>query len=536
MLENYQTSKFFQSFLTENLSKIQSYKFIVALPQLSVRLTNNDKDVLTVLLKKLLEKCAIDHPHHTLPLILALKNSNADAEKKTAAEPRVIGAEQLWVKIKKNRTMAPIMEQLESMSLALIDLAYIPLKDKEPNFIPTNHKLLKLKNLKYLQCPTVELPIRKNGNYQLESLISVIKWNQNCSGVGGINAPKKIEVLCSDGLLRSQLLKGRDDMRQDAIMQQIFGVVNQLLNLNNDMKMKQAKIRTYRVVPLSCRSGILEWCSDTMPIGTYLVGNKESPGAHQRFRPHDWPPGHAQKVILENDTKDSEVKIAKFHEVCRNLKPVFHQFFYENFKSPGMIFERRFAYTVSVAVSSMIGYILGIGDRHVHNILIDMKTAEVIHIDFGIAFEAGKCLPHPELIPFRLTRDIMAPMGVSGVNGTFRKTCEKTIEILREHEKTLMTILEVLLYDPMYVWSIGAKHARARQLNDSDERDSLATEENHDSMATRALQRVQAKLKGFADDTSTCYPSIDGQIQYLIQAATDVGNLSKLFRGWQAYL
>lgn len=31
----------------------------------------------------------------------------------------------------------------------------------------------------------------------------------------------------------------------------------------------------------------------------------------------------------------------------------------------------------------MIGYILGLGDRHVQNILIDKSTAEVVHIDFG---------------------------------------------------------------------------------------------------------------------------------------------------------
>ena len=93
----------------------------------------------------------------------------------------------------------------------------------------------------------------------------------------------------------------------------------------------------------------------------------------------------------------------------------------EHFLNPGMWFERRLAYTKSVATTSMIGYILGIGDRHVQNILVDKTTGELIHIDFGIAFELGKNLPTPELIPFRLSRDLVSGMGVSGVEGVFKK-------------------------------------------------------------------------------------------------------------------
>lgn len=38
---------------------------------------------------------------------------------------------------------------------------------------------------------------------------------------------------------------------------------------------------------------------------------------------------------------------------------------------------------------------LGIGDRHAQNILLDYKTAQVIHIDFGITFEQVRaCLIH----------------------------------------------------------------------------------------------------------------------------------------------
>lgn len=237
------------------------------------------------------------------------------------------------------------------------------------------------------------------------------------------------------------------------------------------------------------------------------------------------------------DTADLATKEKNFKNVCHNIHPVFHNFFYENYKNPGQLFERRLAYTTSVAVSSMVGYILGIGDRHVNNILIDLNTAEVIHIDFGIAFEQGRVLPHPELVPFRLTRDIVAPMGVCGINGVFRKTCEKTMKILRKNEKTLTTILEVLLYDPMYAWSLTSEQAQRHQLESNYENSNeiVTNQVERDSMASRALLKIQAKLKGQADD-STGYSSVEGQVECLIQKAVSPALLSRLFRGWQAYL
>ena len=60
------------------------------------------------------------------------------------------------------------------------------------------------------------------------------------------------------------------------------------------------------------------------------------------------------------------------------------------------------------------GYIIGLGDRHSHNILLDRKTAEVVHIDLGIAFEQGRFLNTPELVPFRLTSNIVDGMGATG--------------------------------------------------------------------------------------------------------------------------
>lgn len=40
---------------------------------------------------------------------------------------------------------------------------------------------------------------------------------------------------------------------------------------------------------------------------------------------------------------------------------------------------------------SMVGYIIGLGDRHLDNVLIDMTTGEVVHIDYNVCFEKGEC-------------------------------------------------------------------------------------------------------------------------------------------------
>lgn len=137
-------------------------------------------------------------------------------------------------------------------------------------------------------------------------------------------------------------------------------------------------------------------------------------------------------------------------------------------------------------------------------------------------------------------------MGVCGFNGVFRTTCEKTIRILRENEKTLSTILEVLLYDPMYDWTLTSTQARNRQMKNNDDRMDLTTDDESEekksvdlvernSMASRALQRIQTKLKG-ANEGSSSFSSIEFQVESLIQDAINPSYLSKLFRGWQAYL
>ena len=60
-----------------------------------------------------------------------------------------------------------------------------------------------------------------------------------------------------------------------------------------------------------------------------------------------------------------------------------------------------------------------------------------------MAFEQGLILPTPETVPFRLSRDLVDGMGVAGVEGVYRRCCEKTMELMHNSYEALLTILEV---------------------------------------------------------------------------------------------
>lgn len=52
-----------------------------------------------------------------------------------------------------------------------------------------------------------------------------------------------------------------------------------------------------------------------------------------------------------------------------------------------------------------------------------------MHVDFGCLFDRGLVLEVPERVPFRLTQNVVDCFGVSGVEGTFRRAAEMTLQV-----------------------------------------------------------------------------------------------------------
>jgi len=164
-------------------------------------------------------------------------------------------------------------------------------------------------------------------------------------------------------------------------MQQIFQEMDGVMKRNRETRRRDLRIRTYRVIPLRPNTGVIEWVVNTVALVEYLEKT------HASTYPRDWKWSVCRSKIFKAPEENHKTRLHIYQDICRHFRPVLRYFFLEFFKDPDTWLLTRNTYSRSVAASSMIGHVLGLGDRHGQNILLDTQTGEVVHIDLGIAFE-----------------------------------------------------------------------------------------------------------------------------------------------------
>jgi len=289
-------------YIYKYIKVIESRKFLTLIYQLSARMSIASADkktkyfVLTV--NALIQKMIIDHPYHCLYQIIALRNGDilssydihyfASPEKRKQnlnsgalnkqSVLRIQAAAAMLNSVKKHRHLAQLIQELEFLSEAYIELASLKfsasdrkklISNKKPISFGNKLKLSKVKELERVPVTTKTLAVDPTCAYK--DIVFIKGYKPYFQLIGGINLPKVIECLGSDGQIYKQLVKGSDDLRQDAVLSKIFTLVNVLLNRDQSTRKKQLSIRTYHIIPLSPRSGIIEWVKNTIPFGTYLT-------------------------------------------------------------------------------------------------------------------------------------------------------------------------------------------------------------------------------------------------------------------------
>lgn len=558
-----------RAFHSEASIEVPVSKLLPLAPQLSSRLSavgNIGTGVFQRALSHTIQRMAENFPAYCLWQLLALSNSTrvsanqekysslyrGDKDKKDAADDIL------------NKVIALHGETVQEMKK--VADAYILLSETNDNQKNSNSLdmsrtvLVKLGELTKVPVPTVPLPL--NAADYCGNLPHIVKFDKKAGICSGLSKPLKVVCYGSDGKRYPQMVKGRDDLRGDAVMEQLFTILNSLLEKDADAAKRNLLVRTYRIIPLSPFSGIMQFVSNTMQFKDVLVEKGKPSGSqgprkslHERYRPKDMKHDVIFQKAYQFKTRQEQPKrIQLLSQIWQRIQPVFRFFFLEQWPDPAEWFSRQLAYSRSVAVMSIVGFILGLGDRHLSNILVDVVTAEVVHIDFGIAFEQGKLLPTPERMPFRLTRDLVDGFGIAGVEGVFRRCSEVTLSVMRRNKDVLLTVVEVLLHDPMFNWALTPEEVlREQRSRDGSDRDifesdlsrsldesaadAVVREVNKDingsSEAHRALNRISEKLDGLE---GTERLSVEAHVARLVDEAQAFHVIASVYPGWAPWL
>lgn len=353
--------------------------------------------------------------------------------------------------------------------------------------------------------PTSVQALKYHNPFPHSSRVTIYKFDNRVDVLSSMQQPRHLYLKGSNGLTYSILCKPNDDLRKDAKLMEFTTMVDHLLRRDYESEQRKLHIKTYAVIPLNENYGIIEWVDNSRTMRDILKVHYSNVNIGLDIT--------AIRKVLDKDCDVSD-KAALFKtDILDKYPPVLYHWFIENFPDPSSWFDARNNYTRTTAVMSMVGYMLGLGDRHGENLLFNEKDGGILHVDFDCLFEKGLELTVPERVPFRLTRNMVDAFGITGVEGTFRKSCEVTLKLLRGNETTLMNILESFLHDPIMDWSHKRKTRNTPQ---------------------SALSTIRRKIRGILDKEGLPM-SIQGQAEFLIQQATSLENLCQMYIGWMAF-
>lgn len=329
--------------------------------------------------------------------------------------------------------------------------------------------------------------------------------------LNSLQKPRKISIRGSDGRVYALLCKPKDDLRKDQRLMEFNTMINRFLKKDAESSQRRLYIKTYAVTPLNEECGLIEWVNNLKTLREILLSI---------YRQRSIVPNFTELRPLLDEARSSPSKTSIFIDrVLPKFPAVFHEWFVDMFPEPGAWFAARLRYTRSCAVMSIVGHVLGLGDRHGENILFEEGNGGTFHVDFNCLFDKGLTFEKPERVPFRLTHNMVDAFGAYGYEGPFRKSCELTTGILRQHEDTLMTILETFLYDPTTDF-IGKKKKQVSRVPDTPE---------------GVLDSVRNKVRGLLPAESVPL-SVEGYVDELIMQATNPERLATMYIGWCAFL
>lgn len=503
--------------------RLPGFVFYTAFSQIVARIVHPNPTVFPLLVE-IVAKVAGTHPQQALWTLLAVV--------KSSSKERALRGRQCLERINENakrtkndgdgKELKAMITHGQKLSDQLLRVCEGDIQGKPSTISLTKdlgfvHKTAPCKLVVPLESTlTASLPpgtdnvdMRKHRAFSKDT-VTISAFLDNVLVLNSLQKPRKISIRGSDGRVYALLCKPKDDLRKDQRLMEFNTMINRFLKKDAESSKRRLYIKTYAVTPLNEECGLIEWVDNLKTLREILLST---------YKQKNIVINYPELRALLTEACSSPRKTGVFTDrVLPKFPPVFHEWFVDMFPEPGAWFAARLKYTRSCAVMSIVGHVLGLGDRHGENILFEEGNGGTFHVDFNCLFDKGLTFEKPELVPFRLTHNMIDAFGAYGYEGPFRKSCELTLQILRQHEDTLMTVLETFLYDPTTDF-IGKKKKNAVVVPDTPE---------------GVLESVRNKVRGLLPMESVPL-SVEGYVDELIKQATDPERLAAMYIGWCAF-
>ena len=273
---------------------------------------------------------------------------------------------------------------------------------------------------------------------KIERLRSLIRSNERLTGFEALPLPLDPDVrikgilpdkasLFKSALMPSRLsfmtvqeqeyvaiLKHGDDLRQDQLILQTITLIDKLLRREN----LDLKLTPYRVLATSSKHGFVQYI-ESMSVAEVLKSHGDS--IQRFFRVH--AANESATYGISPEVMDTYVKSCG-----------------ECFPAPLIPRPDRVTRTAGYCI---ITYLLGVGDRHLDNLLLT-KSGNLFHIDFGYILGRD---PKPFPPPMKLSREMVEGMGGVGSDHyqQFKKLCYTAFLHLRTHANLILNLFTLMV-------------------------------------------------------------------------------------------
>lgn len=335
--------------------------------------------------------------------------------------------------------------------------------------------------------------------YSIEPVMDVLETQQH---------PRCVYFISDDGLRHKFLLKGNEDLRLDERLMQFFALINGILPKNLSTE-QDISVSRYEIVPMTKNVGLIKWFKGADTIHQLICKNRDRHNIEKNIESIRVSKMISSDVSLLTLAQKYEI----FTEISKEFKGLeLFESMWLNAPNAAVWLARTQKYTISYALMAMVGYIIGLGDRHPSNIMIQRETGKVVHIDFGDSFDSATLRPvFPEKVPFRLTRMIVNCLEGSTSSGYFKDICIKVMQVIRDNNSLLLNHLAIFV----------------EETNDDFEKGNSSKRDPH------LLDRCENKL--FGREFYSQEISVKDQVEVLIDIAENPFNYLQHYPGWCPY-